>query len=141
MRLNPHTSPLPTKLWCKLTKGSQRIRIPDELSRTFESHLWLANLEKLAGTTPTMSTTSQLPQQPHPDGPTTTTRHQLEHKQNALVRAHEDNDVSRTLRGVVSNMHLLALLSRERHLIVILAQCGTFKWIWTRTCPRRVPWP
>ena len=41
------------------------------------------------------------------------TWHQLEHEQTALVRAHEDNDVSRMLRGVVSNMHLLAKLSRE----------------------------
>ena len=89
--------------------------VPDELSRTIESHLWLANanLETSAGTTPTMSTTSHLPQQPHPDGPTTMTWNQLEHEQNALVRAHADNDVSRMMRGVVSNMHLLAKLSRE----------------------------
>ena len=35
--------------------------VPDELGRTIESHLWLANLEMSAGTTPTTSTTSQLP--------------------------------------------------------------------------------
>ena len=87
--------------------------IPDELGRTVESHLWLANLEMSAGTTPTMSTTSQLPQQPHPDGPTIITWNQLEHEQSALVRAHADNDMSRMLRGVVSNMHLLTKLSRE----------------------------
>ena len=87
--------------------------VPDELARTVESHLWLANLEMSSGSKPTMSTTSQLPQQPHPDGPTTMTWHQLEHEQTALVRAHAFNDVSRMLRGVVSNMHLLAKLSRE----------------------------
>ena len=43
---------------------------PDELARTIQSHLWLANLEMSSGTTPTMSFTSQLPRQPHPDGPT-----------------------------------------------------------------------
>ena len=103
--------------------------------------------------------------QPHPDGPTMMTWNQLQHEQNALVRAHKDGDVSRMLRGVVSNMHLLAKLSREAgflpyigptstnaigraratqaalHLIVILAQCGPFKWTWTRTSRRRVPWP
>ena len=41
------------------------------------------------------------------------TWHQLEHEQAALVRAHEENDMSQMLRGVVSNMHLLAKLSRE----------------------------
>ena len=70
-------------------------------------------LEMSAGTTPTMSTTSQLPQQPRPDGPTTMTWHQLEHEQGALGRAHADNNMSRMLRGVVSNMHLLTKLSRE----------------------------
>ena len=87
--------------------------IPDELSRTIESHLWLANLEISSGNTPTMSTTSKLPQQPPPDGPTIMTWHQLEHEQNALVRAHADSDVSRMLEGVVSNIHLLAKPSFE----------------------------
>ena len=89
---------------------------------------------------------------------------QLAHEQNALERAHADNDVSRMLKGVVSNTHLLAKLSREAgftpyvghahyiyacylksqislRLIVILAQCGRFKWIWIRTCLRLVPCP
>ena len=39
--------------------------IPDELRRTIQSHLWLANLEMSSGTTPSMSSTSQLPRQPH----------------------------------------------------------------------------
>ena len=32
--------------------------IPDELARTIQSHLWLANLEISSGCTPTMSTTT-----------------------------------------------------------------------------------
>ena len=85
----------------------------DELDRTITSHLWLANLEVSSGTTPTMSSTSKLPQQPHPDGPTLMTWNLLEHERNALVEAHANNDVSRMLRGVVSNMHVLTKLSRE----------------------------
>ena len=49
---------------------------PDELARTIQSHLWLANLEISSGIAPAMSTTSQMPRQPHPDGPTTMTWHQ-----------------------------------------------------------------
>ena len=41
------------------------------------------------------------------------TWNQLQHEQDALVNAHKAGDVSRMLRGVVSNMHLLAKLSRE----------------------------
>ena len=52
--------------------------IPDELARTIQSHLWLANLEMSSGCTPTMSSTSKLPRQPHPDGPTIMMWHQLE---------------------------------------------------------------
>ena len=50
---------------------------PDELARTIQSHLWLANLEISSGIAPAMSTTSQLPRDPHPDGPTIMTWHQL----------------------------------------------------------------
>ena len=49
--------------------------IPDELARTIQSHLWLANLEIFSGCTSTMSTTTQMPRQPHPDGPTVMTWH------------------------------------------------------------------
>ena len=42
---------------------------PDELARAIQSHLWLANLEISSGIAPAMSTTSQMPRQPHPDGP------------------------------------------------------------------------
>ena len=38
--------------------------VPDELARTIQSHLWLANLEMTSGCTPTMSSTSKLPRQP-----------------------------------------------------------------------------
>ena len=88
---------------------------PDELARTIQSHLWLANLEISSGIAPAMSTTSQMPRQPHPDGPTTMTWHQLEDAQKAIVQGHSDRDVSAMLGGVVANMHILAkLLQRGR---------------------------
>ena len=94
--------------------------VPDELSRTIESHLWLANLEMSSGTTPTMSSTSKLPRQPHPDDPSIMTWNQLEHERNALVQAHEHNDVSRMLREVVSDMHFaLQAVSRGKCIIVV----------------------
>ena len=88
--------------------------IPDELACTIQSHLWLANLEISSGCMPTMSSTTQLPRQPHPDGPTIMTWHQLEDVHKAIVTAHEAKDASGMLKGViVSNMHLLAKFSRE----------------------------
>ena len=87
--------------------------MPDELVRTIQSHLWLANLEISSGCTPTMSTTTQMPKQPHLDGPTVMTWHQLEDAHQAIVTAHQGRDVSAMLKGVVSNMHLLAKFSRE----------------------------
>ena len=92
-------------------EGSTDGTIPNELARAIQSHLWLANLEMSSGNTPTMSSTSKLPQQPHPDKPTIMTWHQLEHAQNAIVEAHKARDVSGMLKGVVSNMHLLAKFS------------------------------
>ena len=86
---------------------------PDELTRAIQSHLWLANLEISSGTSPAMSTTSQMPREPHPDGPTITTWHQLEDAQKAIVKGHSDRNVSAMLKGVVANMHMLAKLSRE----------------------------
>ena len=87
---------------------------PDELARTIQSHLWLANLEISSGIAPAMSTTSQMPRQPHPDGPTTMTWHQLEDAQQAIVQGHSDSNVSAMLKGVVANMHVLAKFSRGR---------------------------
>ena len=86
---------------------------PDELARTIQSHLWLANLEISSGISPSMSTTSQMPRQPHPDGPTIMTWHQLVDAQKAIVKGHSDRNVSAMLKGVVANMHMLAKLSRE----------------------------
>ena len=86
---------------------------PDELDRTIQSHLWLANLEISAGIAPTMSTTSEMPRQPHPDGPTTMTWHQLEDAQTAIVKGHRDRNVSAMLKGVVANVHILSKFSRE----------------------------
>ena len=92
--------------------------VPDELRRAFESHLWLTNLEVSCGITCTMSVNSEMPRTPHPNGPTRMTMNQLATEQIALVRAHADQNISRMLKGVVSNM----------------------KWIWIRTCPRLAPW-
>ena len=86
---------------------------PAELARTIQSHLWFANLEISSGMTPTMSTTSQMPGQPHPDGPTIMTWHQLADAQKAIVKAHGDRNVSGMLKGVVANMQILAKFSRE----------------------------
>ena len=41
------------------------------------------------------------------------TWHQLEDAQNAIVESHKAKDASGMLKGVVSNMHLLAKFSRE----------------------------
>ena len=86
---------------------------PDELTRTIQSHLWLANLEISSGITPSMSTTSKMPRQPHPDGLTIMTWHQLEDAQKAIVKAHGDRSVTGMLKGVVANTHILAKFSRE----------------------------
>ena len=50
---------------------------------------------------------------PHPDGPTTMTWHQLEDAQQAIVQGHKDRNVSAMLKGVVANMHILCKFSRE----------------------------
>ena len=64
-------------------KDTQAVaQVHDELSRTIESHLWLANLEISSGITPTMSTTSKMPREPHPEGPTEMTWTQLASEQN-----------------------------------------------------------
>ena len=87
--------------------------IPEELARTIQSHPWLANLEISSGCTPTWSSTLPIPRKPHPDGPTIMTWHQLEDVHKAIVTAHREQDVSEMLKGVVSNMHLLAKFARE----------------------------
>ena len=60
-----------------------------------------------------MSATAGMPKEPHPEGPTEMTWNQLACEQIALEEAHAAHDVSRMLRGLVSNVHLLAKLSRE----------------------------
>ena len=86
---------------------------PNELAHTIQSHLWLANLEISSGISPAMSTTSQMRREPHPDGPTIMTWHQLEDAQKAIVKGHKDRNVSAMLKGVVANMHMLTKFSRE----------------------------
>ena len=73
----------------------------------------MANLEISSGISPSMSTTTQMPRQPHPDGSTIMTWHQLVDAQKAIVKGHSDKNVSAMLKGVVANMHMLAKLSRE----------------------------
>ena len=86
---------------------------PDELTRTIQSHLWLANLEISSGCAPAWSATLPIPRDPHPDGPSIMTWHQLEDVHKAIVTAHRERNVSGMLKGVVSNMHLLAKFARE----------------------------
>ena len=64
--------------------------VPEELARTIQSHLWLANLEISSGCTPTVSTTLPLAREPRPDGPTIMTWHQLEDVHKAIVTAHRE---------------------------------------------------
>ena len=99
---------------------SDATSVPDEVRRTIESHLWLTNLEVSSCIAPTMSTTSTMPRRPLPDGPTRLTMSQLEAAQLELERAHIDQDISRMLKGVVSNMHCLAKFS-VIHTISMLA--------------------
>ena len=94
--------------------------IPDELRRTIDSHLWLTNLEVSSGITPTISTTSTMPRRPHPNGPTRLTMSQLDAAQLNLEQTHIDQDISRMLKGVVSNMHCLAKFSREAEFVPYL---------------------
>ena len=100
---------------------------PDELAKTIESHLWLANLEISSGIAPAMSTTSQMPRDPHPDGPTTMTWHQLQDAQDTIVEGHRKRDVSTMLKGVVANMHILCKFSREAG---FLPYIGHAHYIW-----------
>ena len=86
---------------------------PDELVRTIQSHLWLANLEISSGCSPAWSATLPIPRDPHPDGPLAMTWNQLGDVHKTIVTAHRDRDVSGMLKGVVSNMHLLAKFARE----------------------------
>ena len=95
---------------------------PDELVRTIQSHLWLANLEISSGCSPAWSATLPLPRDPHPDGPSITTWNQLEDVHKAIVTAHRERDVSGMLKGVVSNMHLLAKFAREAGFLPYIGQ-------------------
>ena len=86
---------------------------PDELARTIDCHLWLANLEISSGMSPAMSVNSSVPREPHPDGPTMMTWNLLEDAQQAIIQGKKDRDVSAMPKGVVANMHVLCRFSRE----------------------------
>ena len=92
----------------------------DELRQTVSSYLWLTNLEISARITPTMSLHATLPRNPRPDGPTRLTMSQLADAQLQLDQAHQHQDISRILTGVVTNMHCLAKFSREAGLVPYL---------------------
>ena len=61
-----------------------------------------------------MSVNATMPRQPHPEGPTRLTLSQLADAQWQLDQAHQQQDISRILKGVVTNMHCLAPSSQER---------------------------
>ena len=85
----------------------------EELTRTIQSHLWLANLEMSSTIPKSMSIEPLVPREPHPDSPTMMTWNLLEDAQNAIVQGHANNDVSAMLKGVVANMHTLSKFARE----------------------------
>ena len=94
----------------------------DELRQTIASYLLLTNLEISAGITPAMSLYATLPRDPHPDGPTRMMMEQLADAQYQLHREQQEQNISRILKGVVTNMHCLAKFSREAGLVQYLGQ-------------------
>ena len=109
MIFSEETGPTHFRLVCKPMTIHQTGLYPMHHSKPFYGlPIW-----RSSGCTPTMSSTTQLPRQPPPDGPTIMTWHQLEDVHKAIVTAHEAKDMSGMLKGVVSNMHLLAKFSRE----------------------------
>ena len=100
-------SPLLTKLECKLMRMRKkqprfRMNCVAPLKATCGWPTWKCLWALHSG----------VPRQPHPDGPTATARNQLACEQIARQEAHAAHAVSRMLRGVVSNMYLLAKFSR-----------------------------
>ena len=87
--------------------------ISEELRQTITSHLWLTNLEVSAAIAPTMSVHPSFSGGPHPDGPTQMTMEQLADAQWKLDQAHQQRDISKILKGIVTNTHCPANFSRE----------------------------
>ena len=88
--------------------------IPEELRQTIGSHLWFTNLEVSAAITPMMLRQPSFPRHPHPDRPTHKTRNQLLDAQLKLDQAHQQRDISKMLKGVVTNMNMHCLLKFSR---------------------------
>ena len=84
--------------------------VPAELRQTINNHLWLTTLEVSAAITPTLPVQPFFPRHPHPDRPTHMTKKQLLHAQLKLDQAHQQRDISKMLKGIVTNMHCLAKL-------------------------------
>ena len=85
-----------------------------------KDQLKMTNLEISAGITPIMSLHSTLPRSPQPDGSTRMTMSQLADARLQLDPAHQQQDISRILKGVVTNMHCLAKSSRAAGLVPYL---------------------
>ena len=96
--------------------------VPDELQQTIGSHLWHANLELSAGTTPSASLKLEVPTHPNPEGPTTMTMNQLLDTHTQLEAARRSRDLSKILNGVTRNMRCLTKFSREVGLTPHLGQ-------------------
>ena len=94
--------------------------IPEELRQTIGCHLWLANLEVSAAISPSMLLTPSFTMHPHPDGPTPTTMNQLLDSQVKLEEAHQNRDLTRMLKGVITNMHCLTKFARETGLTLYI---------------------
>ena len=82
--------------------------VPDELQQTIGSHLWLANLETSAGTPPDVRLRPEVSTHPHSEGPTALTKSQILDAQTQLEAGRRDRNLSKMLKGVVTNMHCLA---------------------------------
>ena len=74
--------------------------------------MWLANLEVSAGILSSMLRQPAIPRHPHPDGPTPMTS-QLLDSSTQLEATYRDRDLSRMLKGVVTDTHCLTKFSRE----------------------------
>ena len=95
------------------SESADKPTVPAELRQTIGSHLRLTNLEVSAALTPSMLMQPSLPRHPHPDGPTPMTMNQLLDSQLKLEQAHQQRDISKMLKGVVTNMHCLTKFFRE----------------------------
>ena len=91
--------------------GTQTDDSDDGDMPTVPAELRQTNLEVSAAITPAMLLQPSFPRHPRPDGPTHMTRNQLLDAQLKLDQAHQQRDISKMLKLVVTNMHCLAKFS------------------------------